>query len=182
MTNEFDYYLIERKSDETYPLIKINGRDNRQNPTLMYIAFNNPVPRNPVMADYLKGSENFFTARIADAIKKLNIYGVRFIATELTDHKGNVHNDYFCLAVDNDIAAMDKEKSEYTKPRRAYFINKFVLDREALKKIPLEKRLVFVLEEAPSRVVFHKSVVDAIMAENPTGVQFRPIEEFAHFN
>jgi hypothetical protein len=84
----------------------------------------------------------------------------------------NLNNEY------NDIAAMDKEKSEFTKPRRAYFISKFVLDREALKKIPLEKRLVFVLKEAPSRVVFHKSVVDAIMAENPTGVQFRPIENW----
>jgi hypothetical protein len=177
MNNDFDYYLIESKSDETYPLIRIAGRDNRENPTLMHLEFNDPVPRNPVMADYLEGSENFFIARIADVIKKLNIDGVRFIATELTDPKGNVYDNYFCLNVENDIEAMDKEKSEYVYKYRIYSIRKFVLDREALKKIPLEKRLVFVLEEALSRVVFHKSVVDVIMAENPTGVQFKRIEE-----
>jgi predicted glycosyltransferase len=80
--------------------------------------------------------------------------------------------------VDNKIEAMDKEKSEYEYEFRIYSIYKFVLDREALKKIPLEKRLVFRLREALSRTVFHKSIVDAIMAENPTGVQFRPIENW----
>ena len=47
MANDFDYYIIDSKNDKTYPLISIKGRDNRQNPTLMDIAFNDPIPRNP---------------------------------------------------------------------------------------------------------------------------------------
>ncbi|GHT14496.1 hypothetical protein FACS189432_06520 [Bacteroidia bacterium] len=179
MENEFEYYLIERKSDQAYPLIKEVGYEPDDiNPTLIEIEFNDPIPRNPVLADLLKGPENYVTSKIADVIKKLNIEGVRFIATELTDPKGNVYDDYFCLNVANKIEAMDKEKSEYVYKYRVYSIRQFVLDRETLKKIPLEKRLVFRLREALSRTAFHKSVVDAIMAENPTGVQFRPIEEW----
>ena len=183
MTNEFDYYLIERKSDETYPLIMETGYEPDDiNPKLIKIAFNSPVPRNPVMADYLKGAESFFTTRIADVITKLNIEGVKLIETKWAGKQKNLTEKYFCLNVTNKIEAMDKEKSDYEYEFRIYSIYKFVLDKEALKKTPLENRLIFKLREALSRVVFHKSVVDAIMAENPTGVQFRPIEEFGDFN
>ena len=215
MTNEFDYYLIDSKYDGTYQFIELEdflyeGDINDGIVTLEYIKFRNPIPRDFVMADYLRDIDlgyNYFTARIANAIKKLNIYGVSFIDTELTDPEGNANNDYFKLEAYNCIAAMDKEKSEYVVKHlvyssedkfegvynidkfvlnsqlpiildirhRVYYIEKLVLDIAILKQIPLEKRLVFFLEESDEKVFFHKSVVDVIMAENPTGVEFRSI-------
>jgi len=189
MTNEFDYYLIDRNNWEAYPLIEITNFDELDYTTFMYIQFASPIPRNPVLADFLLGLYlpsfgYYFSRRIANAIEKMNIYGIRFISTELTDPKGNVSNDYFCLDVTNRIAAMNQEKSEYKfkdyihddSVNREYSIDKFVLDKVALKQTPLEKRLVFLLEEAGEEIVLHKSVVDAIIAEKPTGIQFHHLE------
>jgi hypothetical protein len=178
MANDFDYYIIERKTDETYPLIMETGYEPDDiNPKLIKMAFNDPIPKKPVMADYLKGPENYFMAKIADIIMNLKLDYIKLIETKWVGKQKDIMEKYWCLNVDNDIEAMDKEKSVYKKPRRAYFIEKFVLDKVALEKIPLKKRLIFVLEEAPSRVVFHKSVVDLIMAVNPTGLQFKPIKD-----
>ncbi|GHV58852.1 hypothetical protein FACS1894103_1080 [Campylobacterota bacterium] len=180
MENEFDYYLIERKSDQTYPLVKEVGYEPDDiNPTLIKIAFNDPIPQKPVMADFLKGADCFINQKIADVIIGFKLDYIKLTDTKWVGKQKNITEKYYHLMVDNDIAAMDKEKSEYVYKYRVYSIRQFALDRESLKKIPLKKRLIFVLEEAPSNVVFHKSVVDAIMAENPTGVQFRPIEEWA---
>ncbi|GHT57737.1 hypothetical protein FACS18945_2690 [Bacteroidia bacterium] len=179
MENEFEYYLIDSKDDQTYPLIKEVGYEpDAINPTLIEIAFNDPIPRKPVMADLLEGADYFIKQKIADVIIGLKLDYIKLTDTKWVGKQKNITEKYYHLTVDNDIAAMDKEKSEYVYKYRVYSIRQFVLDREALKKIPLEKRLVFVLKEALSNVVFHKSVVDAIMAENPIGVQFRPIEEW----
>ena len=181
-TNEFDYYLIDSKDDESYPLImEVGYKPNDINPKLILLEFNDPKPRNPVMADFLEGPEIYITAKIADIIKKFNPKGVKFIPTKLTDPKKNVYENYTCMLIDNDIEALDKEQSVFEKPRRVYFISKFVLDRKVLGEIPLEERLVLVPEESPDYKVFHKSVVDAIMAENPTGVQFHPLENWSAF-
>jgi len=57
-------------------------------------------------------------------------------------------------------------------------VMRFFLDTDALAKIPLEKRLVFLLEEDMPKQIYHKSVVDAIMSVNPTGVGFYQIPEW----
>jgi hypothetical protein len=177
MANDFDYYIIDSKDDEMYPLIDIRGRDNRENPTLIDIEIGDPVPRKPVMADYLQGSECFFTAKIADIIKNLKLDYIKLIETKWVGKYKNIEEKYWCLNIDNDIEAMDKKESIFEYEFRVYSIEKFVLDKTALKKIPLEKRLIFVLTEDMSNVVFHKSVIDLIMAVNPTGLEFKPIEE-----
>ena len=175
-TNEFDYYVIASKNDETYPLIMETGYEPDDiNPKLIKIAFNDPPFRNPVMADYLQGSDCFFTAKIADILKNLNLDYIKLIETKWVGKQKNIAEKYWCLNVDNVIAAMDKEKSEYEYEFRIYSIFEFISDREAMQEISLEKRLVFRLKEALSSVVFHKTVVDLIMAKNPTGLQFTPI-------
>jgi hypothetical protein len=86
--------------------------------------------------------------------------------------------DYICINVeDNTYEAMDKEKSDFEYDCGSYWINKIVLDREILKDIPLNKRLGFRLREKPGYPLYHKSVVEAILALEPTGVYFENIEE-----
>jgi hypothetical protein len=174
MENEFEYYVMRRKGDQAYPLIKVVDEDSE----IMELEFNGTIPRNPVMADFLSGPLDFVRKRIAEVMQSLNMEGVRFIPTKLTFPKGEIVEDYICINVeDNTYVAMDKEKSDFSYRHRSYWINKIVLDREILKDIPLNKRLGFRLREAPGDYLYHKSVVDAILALEPTGVYFENIEE-----
>ena len=179
--SEFKYYIMKRKSDQVYPLLRITGRDYSEGRQikLVYLEFNSPIPRKPVMADFLSGSETIVSKRIANAMQQLNMDGVQFVPTELTDTKGNITEDYVCVVVaNNTYEALDKEDSEYMFDEPIYEIEKIVLDREVLGKIPLNKRLGFRLKEAPGYSLYHQSVVDAIMALEPTGIYFRDIEDY----
>jgi hypothetical protein len=92
--------------------------------------------------------------------------------------KGKLYDDYVCIIVDNNTyEALDKEKSIYEYRNRMYHIHKLVLDRNALEKIPLNKRFGMRLKEAPGYYLYHQSVVDAIMALEPTGMYFVDIED-----
>ncbi|MWP49044.1 MULTISPECIES: DUF1629 domain-containing protein [unclassified Gilliamella] len=174
-----NYYFIRRKSDQAYPLIREVGyepEDDDRNATLVYLEFNGTIPRNPVMADFLSGPEVYITDKIIEVIKSFTPKGVRFIETELTTPKGDLIEDYFCLKTENRYHAMDKEKSEFTYKYLVYNISKFILDKKVLNKIPLEERLIFVLRESPSKILFHETVAKAIMDVNPTGMVFINIE------
>jgi hypothetical protein len=80
------------------------------------------------------------------------------------------------------MAFFDEEKTEYdyiSEMTGAWQdIEKIVLDKEKLAAVPLEDRLVFVAKEDPAFILYHKSVVDIIMAANPEGVVFTPVEEW----
>ena len=186
--SEFKYYIMKRKSDQAYPLLRIIGRDYSEGRQikLVYLEFNSPIPRKPVMADFLSGSETIVSKRIADAMQQLNMDGVQFIPTKLTDTTGNVTEDYVCVVVKNNTyLALDKDKAKYRVDKDEddedddiYNVSKVVLDREVLGEIPLNKRLGFRLKEAPGYSLYHQSVVDVIMALEPTGLYFRDIEDY----
>ena len=111
----------------------------------------------------------------------MNMEGVRIVPIELSDQKGGYIEDYYCIYVDdNTYEALDKEKSDYEYDEECdmYYINGYVLDREVLKKIPLNKRLGWRLLEDPGIYLYHKSVIDEIKKLNPTGVEFLNIEEY----
>lgn len=184
MENDFDYYFMRRKNDQPYPFVKITREEYKENGALklVHLEFNNPIPSNYVMADFLCGPKDVVSKRIADIIRSFQTKGVGFIPTELLDNKGNIIDDYIIIFVDgNTFEAMDKKKSEYTHERRSYYIKKMVLDRDILKEIPLERRLAFRLRESPGYYLYHKAIVDAITATSPTGVYFQNIEEFDDF-
>lgn len=173
---ESGYYIMRRKKDETYPLIKILDINSRP----MKLTLSNPVPSRPVMADYLSGAEDFVTKRVVSAMQKMDLSGVRFIPTELPDKQGGIIKDYLCINVEeNTYEAMDKQKSDYAYKDNCFLINKIILDKNALESIPLNKRLAFRLSEAPGYNLYHKWLVESIRAINPTGVFFQNIEEYS---
>ena len=180
--NEFNYYYIRRKGDKAYPLIKVVGaeEDDDGGIVLMELQFNSPVPPNPVLADYLSGPDVFLSKRIIEKIKSLQPEGVLFVPTELTDTKGNKTDDYIAVLPgdDNYYEAMDKERSKYEIKHGGYWIDKLALNTETLKKIPLKERLIFALSELPGKTLFHKSVADAIIELEPTGMVFVNIEDY----
>ena len=184
MDNE-KYYFVERKEDQAYPMISITnmGKVERGEDDVLE-CYIDPVLRKPVMADYLRSAKDVFSKRIADVMQAMNMEGVHFYPTEVDDTKGSVYNDYVCVVVDcNTYKLLDLKKSEYEMddeidPDNPMFdVYKVVIDRQRLNEIPLHKRLGMRLREYPGRYLYHQSVVDAVMALEPTGMYFQDIED-----
>ena len=174
---DFEYYFMKSKEDQTYPMIDLLD----QSKEIIEAQLGDPLPRRPILADYLTGAKDFVTKKIADVMLAMNMEGVRIVPIELSDQKGGYIEDYYCIYVDdNTYEALDKEKSDYEYDEECdmYYINEYVLDREVLKKIPLNKRLGWRLLEDPGIYLYHKSVIDEIKKLNPTGVEFINIEEY----
>ncbi|GHV35490.1 hypothetical protein FACS1894178_5140 [Bacteroidia bacterium] len=187
MENEFKYYVLKRKGDQSYPMLRIVNRDYDEDRKCLkvYLEINTPQPKKPVLADFLYAPETIVSKRIAEVMQSLNMEGVQFIPTQLTLPKGEIIEDYVCVLVDdNTYTALDKEESDYTEDvwdeeeEPLYEVSKVVLDRKVLSKIPLNKRLGFQLSENPGDYLFHHSVIEAINALNPTGVFYVDIEEY----
>jgi len=175
MNSDFEYYIMRRKNDKAYPLVKITDYTD----DLIKLAFNSPIPKEPVMADFLSAPKVVISKRIAELMKKLDMEGVQFIPTILTDEKGDSTETYLCVLLENNIyPAMDKKQSDYIFQNECYTINRFILDKDILSNIPLKQRLGFCLQEAPGYSLFHKTVIDAISNIEPTGVYFKNIEEY----
>lgn len=175
MDTDFEYYIMRRKNDKAYPLLKITEYKD----DFIKLEFKNPIPKEPVMADFLSAPKVILSKQVTDLMQQLDMEGVKFIPTLLTDDKGNTNETYICVVPENNTyAVMDKKRSEYILENECYTISKFVLDKDTLRNIPLNKRLGFCLEEAPGYSLFHKTVIDAIMRIQPTGVNFNNIEEY----
>ncbi len=73
---------------------------------------------------------------------------------------------------------MDAEQSEYVYKHTVYSFSKLVIDRKKLSEIPLNRRLCMRIYEAPGYTLYHQSVVDAVMALEPTGMYCQDIEDY----
>lgn len=180
-SGEFDYYVMRRKKDKAYPLVKIVRKEigRTGNISLIYIELKPPIPPVPVLADFLAGPEIFVSERVSRIMIKLKPEGVTFIPTKLIDKQGNLIKDYVCVdTAGNTYPALDKERSDYTCRNNSYIINKLFTDKNFLRFIPLRQRLIFRLSEAPTYSLFHQSVVDAISNLNPAGLYFQNAEDY----
>ena len=192
--NEFEYYLIGSDYKPTTPLLR--GDDDQdtlflsneepisQINELMKLCFNSPIPKKVIMTDYHSLPNPVVSKKIAEVLQPINIYGIQLLSAEIRNNKTNeIYTDYFVVYVYNSIKCLDMKNAIYTIDEdededAIESITKLVLDKEILSKIPLVKRLVFLLAEVRSMRIYHKSIVDAIMAVNPKGVVFTPIEEW----
>ena len=194
--NEFEYYVIGRKGDKPYPLLSTHpdsditrlyiGDDSSiyrgkpiPNPELMEFAFSEPFPPKPAIGDYFSHPESVVSKKIADVLEPMKIKGIQLIPATVESNKGDIYEDFFYVYIHHYIEAMDKENSDFEYDEDMYFVDSFYLDEEVLKEIPLEERLVFKLKEKCSLKLYHRSVVDAIMATEPEGVQFTAVEDWS---
>ena len=190
--NEFEYYLIGGDGDASTPLL---APDEYQSLRILHkeipyeglepirLRFNNPIPRNPTMRDYHSLPYSVVSKKVRDILETMNIFGVQFIPAVIRNElNGDVYEGYYIIHVFNQIECLDREKAKYTTSDLMKYgiseINKLVLDQKVLEKIPLEKRLVFYLKESISKRIYHKSIVDAVMAIEPDGLKFGKIEDW----
>jgi len=118
--------------------------------------------------------------KIADILRGLNLYNVDYLNASLTDKKSNTNYDYYVLHIRNHIECLDKERSSWTPPaydpNEVMDIKSMCLDLDRLEKVPLEKRLLFRLKESITYILYHESLVDAIIKANPTNMRFVSVE------
>ena len=158
-----EYFFIRRKGIN-YPLIEyVNWPDSA------------PLPDKPEMGDFHSCAYKAIVSEtIKNIINLINLKEVQFIPATICNQAGEIVEGYYIIHIYHFIQAMDKEKSDWEEdddnPERAFSIDELVLDNEKLDKIPLEDRLVFALKEHPLTTVYHRSVIDKILALQPTGL------------
>lgn len=192
--NEFEYYIVERDGSQAYPLL---ATDSDYPHTMMYIRteelindpqltgfkYSDPIPRNPVIGDYFSQTESVVSKKIKDVLEPLNIKGIQLIPAQITTNKGDVLENYYYIHIANYIMAVDREHSVYTPDdydEDILSLDNFKLNESVLNEIELIDRLIFRLKESKSTKIYHKSIVDAIMAVNPTGLKFRKVEDWRY--
>ena len=192
MEHEFEYYLIGSDYKPNTPLLRVDDDDDHPmwllsedepiaNPGEPYrLCFNSPIPKKPVMTDYHSLPKSVVSLKIANVLEPLNTYGMQLIPAQVRNNNTNeIYPDYHIIYIYNKIECLDMKNATYKISEsngKVRAITKLVLDKEILSKIPLEKRMVFCLKEALSIKIYHKSLVDVIMAAKPDGVAFTPIE------
>ena len=190
-TNEFDYYLVFAQSAPSVPAITLSDDSDYDDldmiqeeidADILEFEIDEPFPKKPVMVDFHDdGTIEVVSAKIYQALQSLNAKKMQLIPATIHDSRNDVtYDNYFYPHVYFRINCLNKEKSTYTigVGGNVNTISKISLDTEVLSKIPLEERLAFRLGEMFTFQLFHKSVVDAIMATEPKGVRFVKVEDY----
>ncbi|MDL2305080.1 hypothetical protein LJC72_07045 [Bacteroides sp. OttesenSCG-928-D19] len=194
MTTEFDYYLIEGDNNYMSPLLMnddevdsegtlfLNRMQKVDDGTIVHLVFNPPIPPKAQMTDYLfLTCRAVFSKKIYEVLKGVEIKDFQLVPAVIKDNKGEEFSDYWIAGVYREFAFLDKDKSEYadiTSKGRWSGIEKMVIDQDLMSQVPLEERLIYVGKESSAYVFYHKSIVDAIMSVNPTGLVFVPVKEW----
>ena len=177
-----EYFFLQEKGNN-YPLISyVDWPDGdiafleapyKENKIIPF-KFRDPLPSKPEIADLHACSYKMIVSqRIKMQLEEMNLKEVQFIPATIYNQAGEIVEGYYIIHIYHFIQAMDKEKSDWeedSNPEQAYSIDELVLDNEKLDKIPLEDRLVFALKEHPLTTVYHRSVIDRILALQPIGV------------
>ncbi|GHU07153.1 hypothetical protein FACS1894151_01030 [Spirochaetia bacterium] len=132
------------------------------------------------MVDYHSSPKFIVSKKIFDVLDNMNVKGIQLIPAVIRGTKGETYENYRYIHITNYYSAIDKENSKCEWSNLGFVLSfeKLVLNEDFLKTIPLEERLVFYLAEDGMEQLFHKSVVDAIMATNPEGVVFYNVKEW----
>lgn len=193
MENEFDYYLLEADSG-SYPRIEVDDDFNDGTNSSIF-SYDEEASADAVahvkigyaekgftIPDYLWcDCRHIFSKKIYDVLKDIAIKDFKLVSTIIRGKKGEEHTGYWATNIyGEELAFLDKDKSEYKRINskgRWSMITKMVINKEEMAKVPLENRLVYVGKESSAYVYYHKSVVDAIMSVNPTGIIPVPVKK-----
>lgn len=95
------------KGDQAFPMIDL--LDQRKE--IIKAQLGDPLPKCPILADYLTGSKDFVSKKIANIMLAMDMEGVRILPIELSDRKGGYINNYYCIYVDsNTFEALDQRE------------------------------------------------------------------------
>ncbi len=111
-------------------------------------------------------------------LEPLGIHRLQFVPADV-QVKGATFR-YWYVHVFNEIACMDRQRSVFTLSPNGWVgdVERLVLDETVLAEIPIEKRLVFRLEEYTSSISSSSSIVEKVMAIKPEGLRFFRVDQW----
>lgn len=179
-----EYYVIESENNDNYPLFSWDqtseafgvGRPVEWKEPVKF-RLGDPVSPAFEWVDYHVSPDPVVSRRIVDALTPLDLHGVQFVPAKVRNPRDpySEPRDYWFIHVWNQIACLDKDKSDLvmSKSGRTIFsINKLVLNEKTLAMFELSKRMMFELTEDASVLLVHERVKDAIESVHPKGVRF----------
>jgi hypothetical protein len=186
MEKEFEYYIAEYQSslfawftdDETIDKLRENRKNivelERMNMSLKY-------RRKSIMFDFFEF--HIVSEKVYEVLFPMKIKGIQLIPVTIYnyDNKKPYGDKFYYLHVYNRLECFDKNNSIYYYDHEYgfYDIKKIRLNEDKLSKVPLDERLIFkTLEDVLLKNLFHKSIVDKIMAADPRGIQFINIKDY----
>jgi hypothetical protein len=194
--NELDYYLAFPVMAPGTPAVIVSPDwDSEENLAVQIrkpltdfgqlpveFEFNEPYPKSPNMVDCFSNGVNVvISEKLHAVLEPLKIEGLQLIPATIADPRNHtVYDKYYFPHIFNYIECLDRDKSVYTKKAigTIRMIQKMTLDTNVLSKTALKNRLIFRLGEFYTFLLFHKSVVDKMMATNPTGIRFVRVEDY----
>ncbi|NOK05850.1 hypothetical protein HNV27_30495 [Myxococcus xanthus] len=183
-----DYFVLVRTGDADVPLLRWDqesgdfrrGREVvvKEAIQLQLLA---PVPAAPRMLDHHALPDPVVSTRVRNVLRPLELHRVQLLPAEVP--VGDEVYTYWLVHIFNELRCLDEEKSEVTRSpggRFIYSIGRLVLQEEALAGVPLSERRVFALAESPSVSLFHREVVERILALQPAvqGLRFVPASQW----
>ena len=181
-----EYYVLVASNNDDYPLL--SWGDTKKVPLReindiydINLIFDDPVPDSPKLVDYHILPRPVISSKIKNALEKLKIEGVQYIPATITSKSNKKYENFFLLHIFNLIKCLDLKKSNFDYDEDSDTVDdlrSFLLDEKALSEMPLNIRLVFILREWPSIYICHKTIMEAILSVNPTGIRFIPISDW----
>ena len=174
--------LLAWGSTDFSPFLESDPIDENSIELPLKIIFGEPYPVQYEMSDLLMLDADFSgSEKMKNLFNQLNIYGVQFVPAEIKTNKGELINSYYAIHFWNRLPAIDKNNYEGEEPNmfgNIIDLRKFSLDSHLLNEIPLEKRLVFQLEENSIMILVHQSIYDAMQSEKLTGMKFFRVDDW----
>lgn len=195
MDSEFDYYLISSTGEPNVPILMNHDELNSEDfdydvvydnsyvevDSPIYLALNPPYPAKPNFnADLFQTPLAVYSQKIHDVLIQFDIKKYQLLPGIIVDRKGEEHKGFWLEHIYNEIPCIDTEKSEcdYIPFGKTWgHFEKIVLNNELLKETPLKDRLIIWPAETSEFMLYHKTIVDAIMEVKPINIKFIPIDE-----
>jgi len=138
-----------------------------------------PVPSNAELTDYIGVPDSVVSKRIYDILHPLNIHGIQLLPSAVYLN-GEKYEGYWAIHIWNYIKCIDVEASDVEITMAGVYGGRIVIDAKRFEKIPLKERLIFRSEEGEMLKIFHKTIVEKILAVKPTGLVFTSLLDHRH--
>ncbi|MEL6117622.1 MULTISPECIES: imm11 family protein [Photobacterium] len=129
--------------------------------------------------DYHETAKQLISERFKKSLSQFDLPGVDYYEAHIIND-GKVWKEHYFMHIWNHHKAIHhgRSKIDGTYVDDDFTLEVLSLDENVLDKIPLEKRLVFTLEEKP-KFLFHETVVQALREANLTGLGFQRVDEWS---
>lgn len=192
---DFDYYMILPIIKENTPLLMNDFDYDEDGMDFLYsdepapagyvahLQFNESTSNADFDVDYFYlDNVGVFSRRIKDVLEKIMpIKFFEFVPAIIKDDDGNEVEDFWIGNIYHEMYCFDENQSEYdgvTDTGRWEGIEKVVIDKAKLGKIPLDERLMFVARESSRFYLYHKSIIDILQSVNPKGMRFINVNDW----